>query len=199
MGTDNADIFGQELIFKSEYTDMKGNIFRSHPSYRTEAPWHDWAMIRWIDNRDNNRREDIVPARIFAFFEITEEMIVPGSSTSSGIWMVVSSLCYDPCSSFDTIERMEGYQESYFNSISIATKWKIDRDIPGIHKFWIVNTENIVDTAYVLPDIDKECNLSRDYVIVVKKKKEWKDFFIRDRDRLRDLSLEESISDCESL
>ena len=97
--------------------------------------------------------------------------------------MIVSSLCYDPHSIYETLPRTNGYDENYMNSFKIATKWKIDSDHQGIVKFWIASTDNIVDTAYVLPDIDTNCRLSKEYVMVVNKKSRWKNYFIRDTDR----------------
>ncbi len=111
-------------------------------------------------------------------------MITQESRTAAGIWMIVSSLCYDPSTNFETLPNTGNFNESYMNSFQIATKWRIDKDHDNIHKFWLVNTENIVDTAYVIPDIDENCNLSKDFVIVVKKKNEWKEYFVQERDRV---------------
>ena len=195
VGRADSSIVGNTLNFRTEFIDSKGNIFRSHPSYRSEGPWHDWLMIRWENTRNNRRNVDIVPAKVFGFFELKDNDIVPNSTTCAGIWMVVSSLCYDPVSLYETLSNQNAFDNQYLESFQLAKKWKIDYDNEGYHKFWIVNTDNIHDTAYVVPDINLNYQLSKEYVIVVNKRKKWKNYFVKtiDRRAIDEDSEEESI------
>jgi hypothetical protein len=46
-----------ELVLFTEYTQI-GKLFRSHPSYRGDLPWHDWAMFRYkLNEQDTVRRK----------------------------------------------------------------------------------------------------------------------------------------------
>jgi hypothetical protein len=46
-------------------------IYRGHPSFRGEDPWHDWVNIEWIGP---NRNTTKVPAEIQFFVHVTEEI-----------------------------------------------------------------------------------------------------------------------------
>ena len=183
IGRVDSSLSIDELIFRTEYIDHNGNIFRSHPSFRTDGQWHDWVMLKWESTSSNSTEFDIVPARIFGFFEIKQKDITHCSNTCAGKWMIVSSLCYDPVSIFESLPNQNGYDRAYMDSFNIAKKWRIDYDEEGIHKFWIVNVDNIHDTAYVVPDIDEKKQLSKEFVIVVNKRSNWKDHFIKQTDR----------------
>jgi hypothetical protein len=44
-----------KLVLFMEYK-RNGKLFRSHPSYRGDLPWHDWAMFRYEKNEQDTLR-----------------------------------------------------------------------------------------------------------------------------------------------
>ena len=188
IGEDISELNVQELNFRTEYVCPKGNIYRSHPSYRSEGPWHDWVYLKWEIDQEEQRNNtytttDIIPARIYGIIEITESMQKnENNETETGVWLIVSSLCLAPINNGDILPNGT-IQQSFLDNIQIAKKWKIDCNEAGILKFWLVHVDNIVDTAFVLPDINENGELSQEHVIVVKPRNKWKDLFIKECDR----------------
>lgn len=79
-----------------EVKHSSGVTFRSHPNYRSEGPWTDWAMVRWdveggvdADSQEVQQEcafgQNMYPAKILCFVRVTdeysEEMDASGSSS----------------------------------------------------------------------------------------------------------------------
>ncbi len=59
------------------FTEIKnkrtGQIYRAHPSFRSELPWHDWALVEWNSGGTTPNNLQILPARIMMIFEIGDD------------------------------------------------------------------------------------------------------------------------------
>ena len=186
IGLDTSDLNIDELCLKTEFICPKGNLYRSHPSYRSEGPWHDWVLVKWeVDNENQELNEvstEIIPARIYGMFEITGDMVKDDSFIQTGIWMIVSSLCIEPIDNSDALPP-NLVQQCFLDKIQLAKKWKIDYIEKGILRFWLVHSQNIMGPAFVVPDIDKKKQICQEHVMVIKPRNEWKDLFIQPNDR----------------
>ena len=187
IGLPDSDLNTQELTFKTEYISDDGHLYRSHPSYRSEGPWHDWVLVNWeVDNEngeDDEVESNVIPGRIYGMFEITEDMLKENSEDiQTGVWFVISSLCLEPIDNSDSLPP-NVVQQCFLDNISIAKKWKIDYASKGVLRFWLVHADNVVSPAFVVPDINKDIQICQEYVIVVKPRSEWKDLFIKQSDR----------------
>jgi len=134
------------------------HIFRGHPNYRGKA-WHDWALFRWASG-DESDEDDIsinsmteIPGRILFYFDATK---------------LVDHPKYDPAL-YAVIESLDR------STMSLAGSKIIRRSTlskPG--DYLLVNTDAIVDTAFVIPNLGK----AYEYYVVAPPK-EWGSFFIR--------------------
>jgi hypothetical protein len=61
--------FTEIKVVKANGTEQ---IFRGHPAYRGQEPWHDWVNVRWRSDKDGTF--SAVPAEIQFFVHVTEEI-----------------------------------------------------------------------------------------------------------------------------
>jgi hypothetical protein len=72
-------------------------IYRGHPAYRGEDPWHDWVNVKW---RGLDRRMKTVPAEIIFFVDVNEQLFPYARSISGyrgeGTYAVIHSMKEEP-------------------------------------------------------------------------------------------------------
>jgi len=156
----------------SVFTEIKisGMNFRCHPNYRGRGPWYDWAVMRIAPNNSDkirqeyNSRNNITaafgygyrPAKVLAFFRINGEV--------NFLYHVV-----------------DDKRNSKFDSV-LAERWNLryhrnDQDLIPYMRYSSI--QNIIDSAFVVEE-DQDFLKTQEQstvVVLVKKKKMWKNFF----------------------
>lgn len=172
-----------EIQFSNEY-QRNNTIFRSHPDYRSEGPWHDWVMIKW--RMDNARREQpqmfrepenliwyndferdeehdcYTPAKIVGMF-----LKVP-IHEENGYTRLVNYVMVWPCS-------FKHQKKSVF-----TTSWTLDfaeKNRQKVPNYYFVECDSIVRHCLMIPGNLKNPQTCAEYIEVWPRER-WADEFL---------------------
>jgi hypothetical protein len=137
-------------------------IYRGHPSFRGEDPWHDWVNIEWIGP---NRRTTKVPAEIQFFVHVTEEIFSSApylhGYRGEGTYAVIHSMNEAPIPHGNSLLLDRGVREKEKNS---------DRDVFHLQRV----DSSFVGPAFVVDNI----GCPRKSLLVLLPRSKWYDCFI---------------------
>jgi hypothetical protein len=72
-------------------------LYRGHPAYRGEDPWHDWVNVKW---KGLDGRMSIVPAEVQFFVDVNENVFPYASHIKGykgdGTYAVIQSMKEEP-------------------------------------------------------------------------------------------------------
>lgn len=141
------------------YTEQKRHktIFRGSPRFLGKV-WRDWAMVDWGD-------DGILPGQIWIFVDLT--------------WLPFSNTHYEPgmyCV-VETAREVRALGEAKQSQLIKPYKKDVDHHGDGSIKrqFWLVNTECIVDTCCMIPDVGNDDPTSYLRVLPVH---QWSELFV---------------------
>jgi hypothetical protein len=155
-----------KLSIRGEHT-RNGVTFRGHPQYRSTTYWRDWALYDWGG-------ESPEPVQIWCFVKFSglplsaktrkEKKMVHGNChLSNGVYAVVE------CASY--VEDGDDAPNSRLFSRIIKEMAVNGQDKGGRkRRFYLADTEAIVEPAYIIPDIG--CKNGCSY-FAVKSRYEW--------------------------
>ena len=147
------------------FTDLnwKGNIIRSHPCYRSGAPWHDFVNMQWESKKKNEFYT--CPAKILMWLDLRENTFQT-SYYKPGIHAVIHSTETQKTKYIPTKEALARHKMR--GGSNLLRFWKMES------KFWIVPVICIDSLAFVVPDCEDDLMLlETGYFIEVFEKKEW--------------------------
>jgi hypothetical protein len=159
LGYQRIDVRCSATIPSSQTGDQKNDIFWCHPSYHSypylHGSWHDWAMVQWHMDEDEETYK--VEARLLMFAKLSEPQ---NNQLPPKVISVVHSL-----------SQMDPDQDSLltFASGDVLSE--------TIH---VVDAEDIAETAFVLPcikNMEDEFPLQMKdakYYLVMPPRSEWK-------------------------
>jgi hypothetical protein len=137
-------------------------IYRGHPSFRGEDPWHDWVNVKWIGR---NRRTTKVPAEIQFFVNVTEEIFPPAryllGYRGEGTYAVIHSMLEEPTPHSDSLLLSRGVREKENNT---------GRDVFHLQRV----DSSFVGPAFVVDNI----GCPRQSLLVLTPRSEWSNLFI---------------------
>ena len=126
-----------------------GKIFHGHPNYRGGGPWKDWAIFDW------GKGHGELPGHIACFVDLctldNAHIQHGGIDLEPGVYAVVESMEFEPAEDqprselFRSLRKEVVWQDEAANKISKRT-------------YYLANTEAIVDSCCVIPDIGGPCN-----------------------------------------
>jgi hypothetical protein len=137
------------------YSEYKRNeqLFRCHPNYRSEGPWHDWVMVRWLEQRPTKAQPDLRS----------------NPSVTHGDDVVANRYCYTPCKIIGMFFHVPGSglgkEDEYFavvwpcnykfkKSSVFTTRWELNfHDNRKKHPaFELINCSSIVRHCCMIPE-----------------------------------------------
>ena len=151
------------------YTMHKRNdtIFHGHPNYRNLGYWRDWAQVDWGS-------EGKLPCHIWCFVELENmpegrgRLSFGGITLKDGVYAVVEAASYDNPQTTDKMTDL-------FTPITLWVEG-MDKDgkVTG-REFFLADTEAIVGTCIVVPDIGGPTNA----YFEVRPRSEWAETFLK--------------------
>jgi hypothetical protein len=141
--------------------DGQSHIYRGHPSYRGEDPWHDWVYVKW---KDLDQKFVEVPAEIQFFVKVSED-IFPNLAYIDGYrgdrtYAVIHSMLKEPTPVGDSLLLLSGTRE----------KDKDNKD----DVFQLQKVDTFVGPAFVVDNI----GCPRNSLFVVRPRSEWPNLFL---------------------
>ena len=158
---------GHQLSIKTEHK-RNGVMFRGHPKFRGDGPWRDWATIDW------GKTEGKLPCHIWCFVELRnmptgeETLEYGGIDLQDGVFAVVEVAKYNK-ESEDTRDQCT----DLFTPLKLIMK-DSEQEIAE-RKFYLAETEAIVGTSIVVPDVGG----ARNAFLEVKPREQWAKQFLR--------------------
>jgi hypothetical protein len=144
-----------KVVNKGEST-----IYRGHPSFRGEDPWHDWVVVKWIGQ---DKRITRVPAEIQFFVNITDE-IFPDADNIQG---------YKGDGTYAVIHSMEKETIPHNDSLLLSrgVREKDNNETPVYH---LQRVDSFVRPAFVVDNI----GCPRQSLLVLTPRSEWSKLFL---------------------
>jgi hypothetical protein len=136
------------------------NIYRGHPSYRGEDPWHDWVYVKW---RGLNGKFTKVPGEIQFFVKVSDDDF-PNAATiagyrGEGTYAIIQSMLEEPTPFGDSKLLFSGTRE---------------KDDEDNHVFHFQKVDTFVRPVFVVDNI----GCPRQSLFVVRPRSEWSGLFI---------------------
>jgi hypothetical protein len=153
-----------KLRICSEQT-RNGQIFRGHPEYRGHNHWRDWVLIDWGG-------EMPAPAQIWCFIDLNgmpkpkrkrnEKLVHGNCELTEGVYAVIESADYRQLQKNEPTSLL-------FRPLVKETR-NTGQGVRRARKFYLVDTEAIVDPCFVIPDVGSKHG--KDY-FQVKCREDW--------------------------
>ena len=132
------------------FTEYKrnGTIFRSHPLYMNNKPWHDWAVFHWAIG---NVEEDH-PAKILCFLDLTDITYEEGDHYEPDYYALIQTT--------GRVIEESAMLLNFANKIMLdcareRPQWS--KEIEGVsYPYQIVPVDSIVDTIAVVEDVGND-------------------------------------------
>ena len=158
---------GHQLSIKTMHK-RNGALFRGHPNFRGDGPWRDWAKFDW------GKSEGELPCHIWCFVELSnmptgrDTLEYGGIDLQDGVFAVVEIAEYDRES-----EDTQGQCTDLFAPLKLI----MENSLPGNtdRKFYLADTEAIVGTSIVVPDVGGAKNA----FLEIKPREQWAQQFLR--------------------
>lgn len=141
----------------TEHTRADQYLFRAHPAFRSERPWHDWALFKWTAEslaEEHEEEELLIPAQIILFLNVPASAVhldVGNGMTiqTPGLYALIESL-QTPLSLRDVhTEIVVPASKVYHNQYGRASKRHKCQD----SNLYLVSVDTIYEPITAIPDI----------------------------------------------
>lgn len=135
-------------------------IYRGHPAYRGEDPWHDWVNVSWkgLDGRMSK-----VPAEIQFFVDVNKELFTYALNLEGyrgeGIYAVIQSMVKEP--------------NPHGNSLLLSSGVR-EKDLLKLDAFHFQWVNSFVDPVFVVDNI----GCPKGSLLVLTPRSEWAKLFL---------------------
>ena len=179
------------------YTEMTkdNDIFRCHPSYRSDLSWNDWILIDW-----GGGYETYLPAKLILFVDISSCEVVPEEQTSHEMLTPIpnmidmypgfdaethnlSSSYLSHCCHWAVVQSCndDGYMDNrdlpseYFLKTKLAKRFKVETD-----KYRIIPITHIVGKAmcfanHIMTKVNDEFD---ETIVTIDHPSTWEEHFV---------------------
>jgi hypothetical protein len=160
-----SDLFVPDFDIEC-FTEIKvldngvSNIYRGHPSYHGEDPWHDWVYVKW---RGNDGSLSEVPGEIQFFVRICDDHY-PNAPNING---------YRGQGSYAVLQSMEDEPTPFGDSLLLSSG-KREKDEESNNVFHFQRVDTFVRPAFVVDNI----GCPSQSLFVVRPRSDWSGLFL---------------------